>query len=100
MANRASTTILLVMTPIASNVFLSLFSFVLQYDDYSKHHWICYMSAWTALGAVATSFIGFIIHDLGPKRTLLAVLAQGCSLIFIFAGIYRGYGLIFNGQHI
>ena len=94
----AMKTFMLVTIPVLANALLAITAFFLSPGDFHENSYYCYITVWTALGAAATSFIGFAIHDLGPFRTMLAVAAQGVALIIIFAGIYRGHGLLYSGE--
>lgn len=93
-------TVFLIEYPILSNIFLAVVSFFIKFDTFTKHHWICYLAVVGATATVTISFMGFIINDFGPAKTLLAMVIQAAALIFIFGGIYRGYGLIYNGSHV
>jgi hypothetical protein len=92
-------TIFYVAWPLFANVVLAISSFSIFVRDFSRHPEICYVAALAALSASLAAFVGFIIHDMGTGRTMLAVAAQGAALIFIFAGIYRGYGLNYSGAY-
>ena len=82
-----------VLTPLASNIALAIAAFYLNPGEFHANTSTCYLTIMAALSGTMISFLGFRINDLGPKHVVAALLAQSATLIFIFAGIYRGYGL-------
>ena len=82
--------------PFWTNAFLALAAFYLTPQDFTQNAIYCYWTAAIACGAAMTSLIGFLVNDIGPRRTLFAILGQSPVLIVTFAGIYRGQGLISN----
>lgn len=97
---RFASSLIFVITPIMGNLVLALAAFHFNPADFRNNVDICYSTVGTSLVGTLISFMGFRIHDLGPKRTVLALLAQSATLIFIFAGIYRGFGLLYGGSQV
>ncbi|UVO30399.1 potassium channel family protein [Bradyrhizobium arachidis] len=95
---RFQSTLIFVIFPLIGNIVLAVAAFVFNPADFRDHLETCYLTIAAVLMAAAVSFIGFRIHDLGPKRTVLALLIQSVTLIFVFAGIYRGFGLLYAGN--
>ncbi|MEK9281129.1 potassium channel family protein [Bradyrhizobium sp. ISRA442] len=97
---RFQSTLLFVIFPLVGNVILAVAAFIFNPTDFRANLQMCYLTIAAVLMATVVSFIGFRIHDLGPKRTVLALLIQSGTLIFVFAGIYRGFGLLYGGTPI
>jgi len=96
--NRAWRTFFFAILPVATNWLLGFAAFFIRCSDFDGAASLCYLVMASACAAAATSIIGFVIHDIGPTRTMAAIAFQTVGLIFVFAGIYRGYGLMFGGQ--
>ncbi|WFU40065.1 hypothetical protein QA640_38555 [Bradyrhizobium sp. CB82] len=90
---RFQSTLIFVIFPLIGNIVLAVAAFVFNPADFRDHLETCYLTIAAVLMATVVSFIGFRVHDLGPKRTVLALLIQSGTLIFVFAGIYRGCAL-------
>lgn len=93
-------TFVFVWLPLGSNTVLAIAAFFINPADFKNNIFVCYLTVSTALSSSLASFLGFKIHDVGPRRMLLALTTQSATLIFIFAGIYRGFGLIFSGDQL
>jgi len=91
-------TFIFVLSPLATNISLAVAAFLLNPGDFHANIEVCYFTILTAVNGTMISFLGFKIDDLGPKRMIVALLTQSATLIFIFAGIYRGYGLNFGSE--
>lgn len=96
--NYNQVSLLLVGFPVLSNWVLAIFAFFISFEDFASSPSLCYATVILACFALLTSILGFIIHDLGPGRALFAAVAQGGALLFVFAGVYRGFGLLYSGQ--
>lgn len=94
--NRVS--LMLVIFPLCTNWTLAIFAFFVSFNDFANSPDVCYMTLVTACFGVLTSVVGFAFEDLGPGRALAAAVLQGFALLFVFAGIYRGYGLMYGGD--
>ncbi len=91
---------LLVVAPAANNAVLALAAFVITPGDFGNNPGLCYQTVGIAFIGVLATVIGFAISDIGPHRTLLTVVFQGVVLIFVFAGIFCGYGLMADGKQL
>jgi hypothetical protein len=98
--NRFRRTFLFVLMPLAGNIVLAVAAFHLNPSDFHDDIKVCYLTVAAALNGTIVSFLGFEVDEVGPRRVILALLTQGATLIFVFAGIYRGYGLVFGGEHV
>lgn len=95
---RRWSTIFQVWLPAILNWSLAIFAFFVSYQDFKNAPFICYLIVLAAFIGLCASVLGFLNDDLGPKRSLVATIVQGAALLFIFAGVYRGYGLLYGGQ--
>lgn len=87
----------LTVVPLAMNLFLTVSSFY-NVNDFGTYPELCYTTMFLALAPSFATLIGFAYtHDLRPFGTLLALAAHGVLLILVFAGVYRGAGLIHSG---
>ncbi|MGH6726280.1 MAG: ion channel [Pseudolabrys sp.] len=93
------TTLVLVAVPVFNNWLLAIFAFFISPDDFTNSALNCYLTMFLACAGVATSVLGFLNRDVGPARAFLAIVLQGAALLLIFAGIYRGFGLQYGGEH-
>jgi hypothetical protein len=96
--HRFGRTFIFVLAPLGGNIVLAVAAFLLNPGDFHAHVETCYLTIVIALMGSLISFLGFKIHDLGPRRMIVALLTQSATLIFIFAGIYRGYGLNYSSE--
>jgi Ion channel len=89
-----SVTSLFGVYPLLCNIFMAYRAFVVAPPAYGADSFDCYVTALVACGAAAIpAVIGLFGHGLGPKKTMLFLSLQSVVLLFIFAGLYRGYGL-------
>lgn len=89
----------LIVLPLAMNLFLTISSFY-NINDFGIFPHLCYTTIFLSLAPSLATLIGFAYtRDLRPFGTLLALAAHGALLILIFAGVYRGYGLMHNGSY-
>lgn len=85
-------TVLYILIPLGANGVLAFGAFLLPHV-FTENSTVCY---WVAGIATATSLVsigGFFLHDIGPLRAVASLISQAMALIFVFAGIYRGFGL-------
>ncbi len=88
---------------VASNLALAWYGFAFKPDIYSGSVWTCYEVVVAVAIAFPVIFAAFCFRDtrgrkIGPIWTLLALMLQTAAIIFVFAGVYRGYGLI-HAEH-
>lgn len=84
------------IVPLFTNGFLAVGAFVLEPDGFTGNAGFCYVIAVLATAASLVSVGGFFLHDIGPLRTVISLVSQAAALVFVFAGIYRGFGLDLN----
>jgi len=87
-----------VFLSVASNLALAWYGFAVEPNAYSGSVWTCYKVVAAVTIAFPVIFAAFCFRDsrgrkIGPIWTLLALVVQTAAIIFIFAGVYRGYGL-------
>lgn len=87
----------LVVSPLAVNALLALAAFVVHPEEFTDRILACWLIVGLALVLASTAVFGLKTRDVAPKLVLYTLLAQGVILIVIFAGIYRGYGLLYSG---
>lgn len=85
-------TILYILFPLATNGALAFGAFLLPHV-FTENSTVCYWVAAIATAASLVSIGGFFLHDIGPLRAVTSLISQAVALIFVFAGIYRGFGL-------
>jgi hypothetical protein len=85
-----------VFFPLVNNVVLAISAFF-NFDDFTGHSSYCYATVAIAGIGTAIALWGFKAHDLGPKPLLCGLIAHCLTIIVVFAGIYRGYGLLYSG---
>ena len=95
---RFDITFIFVLLPLSANAFLAISAFFGHPGDFHANLEACWAVIAFALLTASAAFWGFAVHDLGPKRTMLSLLGQGAALIFVFGGVYRGYGLLYGGS--
>ncbi|WOH80353.1 potassium channel family protein [Bradyrhizobium sp. BEA-2-5] len=83
--------------PLANNSVLAISAYWFNFADFTGHRFICYITVACALAGTVIALRGFKAHDLGPRPLLYALVAHCLTIIVVFAGIYRGYGLMFGG---
>ena len=59
---------------------------------------LCFMVALLGCGAALATLFSFSISDASVAATFWTLIGHGAALIFLFAGIYHGFGLINPGQ--
>ena len=89
--------VLFVVVPLMLNSIIAFGAFYYNPNEFNGQVVKCYLIVTMGLLAAGLAFVGFIVDDISPKRTLFSLITQGVALIFIFAGVYRGYGLIYGG---
>jgi hypothetical protein len=94
--NTKTITLIFGALPFLTNAFLACSAFVYSPEDFtgSGAVWLCYLTALVAFGAGLTCLLGYAALYVGPTITLGTILAQSLVLIFTFAGIYRGHGVL------
>jgi Ion channel len=90
--------IILVVLPLAANASLASSAFFGHPAEFSANPEACRSVVTIAILISLVAIGGLKAHDLGPKPAFYAVLGQGLTLIFVFAGVYRGYGLLYSGS--
>src|SRR5437660_920935 len=87
--------------PFLTNAFLAGAAFLYSPEDFAGTAavWLCYLTALIAFGAGIVCLLGYAALYIGPTITLATVLAQSVVLIFTFAGIYRGHGVLSSAGH-
>ncbi len=88
---------------VASNLALAWYGFAFKPETYSGSMWVCYKVAFAVAIAFPVIFAAFCFKDsrgrkIGPIWTLVALILQTAAIIFVFAGVYRGYGLTIAKQ--
>ena len=86
-----------VFFPFATNVILATSAYHFNFVDFTGHILLCYATVTAAALGSWVALRGFKAHDLGPRPLLYALIAHCLAIIIVFAGIYRGYGLIYGG---
>lgn len=86
-------TVLYVVVPLATNSLLAFGAYVAMPEAFTDSLLTCYFIAALAALAAFVSVGGFFLHDIGPTRTVGSLIMQAATLVFVFAGIYRGFGL-------
>src|SRR4051794_9290899 len=80
--------------PIVLNLLVACSSFY-NVDELGYHVELCYLTVFLAISPSVSTLIAFgWTGDLRPFATLVTVGAHCVLLILIFAGVYRGYGLL------
>jgi hypothetical protein len=85
-----------VFFPFITNAILAASAF-LNFADFSGHTAYCYVTVAAAAVGVGIAVYGFKSHDLGPAPLLFALGAHCVLIMVVFAGIYRGDGLLYSG---
>ena len=97
MQNFLDRSFIFVWLPLLTNSILAIAAFLINPEDFRQNVGLCYLAISFALIGSVVCFLGFKIHDVGPRRMLFALVAQSATMIVTFAGVYRGYGLWFAG---
>lgn len=95
--HRFGRSIIYVFFPFTNNAVLASSAFNFNYEDFAGHTFLCYATVAAAAIGAAIALWAFKSHDLGPLPLLVALVAHSLAIIVIFAGIYRGYGLLYSG---
>jgi hypothetical protein len=80
--------------PFCGNAVLAFVAYYWTPLDFTQSLTNCNWTIIAGFAAAMASLLGFTVKDIGPRRTLFAVLGQSPALILIFAGVYRGQGLV------
>jgi hypothetical protein len=93
---RKQVTLIFGVLPFLTNATLAGSAFLYSPEDFagSDAVLLCYATALVAFGAGIVGLFGYAALFIGPTITLATVLAQSVVLIFTFAGIYRGHGVL------
>ncbi|WP_198964254.1 potassium channel family protein [Bradyrhizobium sp. Y36] len=89
--------LLFILFPMFSTLALGLILFFLRWDDFTNQLTYCW---WIMILCLLTSLaliLGFFVLEMRPGRSFWILLAQQIALIFVFAAMYRGYGLMYGG---
>jgi hypothetical protein len=86
-----------VMMPLAANLLLATVSFFIHSGDFAQNVSLCWGVAGVAVLTSSTTFLAFLVLNMKPARTLAVLLVQAVALIFVFAAVYRGFGLLYSG---
>jgi hypothetical protein len=95
--HRYGRAIIYVLLPLATNAVLAISAFNFNFTDFTGHKLICYLTVGAAVVGTVVALRAFKLHDLGPTPLLVALVAHSLAIIVVFAGIYRGYGLLYSG---
>ncbi|CAN5417540.1 hypothetical protein BH11PSE4_BH11PSE4_25720 [soil metagenome] len=95
---RIEVIVFFVLLPLAANASLASSAFFAHPAEFSSNPEACGRVVAVAILISMVAIGGLKVHDLGPKPALYAVLGQGLALIVVFAGVYRGYGLLYAGS--
>ncbi len=85
------------MLPFVSNWSIAILTFFFFSESFEGSADIAY---WVIGIAVFVSFLpvgNFLLEDIGPIRTVFAILIQSGALLLTFAAVYSGFGLMTNG---
>jgi hypothetical protein len=85
------------MMPLGANLLLATVSFFVHPGDFANNWLLCWEVAGVAVLTSLTAFSAFLFLDMPPQRTLAVLVVQAAALIFVFAGVYRGFGLLYGG---
>jgi Ion channel len=80
--------------PLMINVAIAAVAFFFKPSAFDDWPLLCYLTAAGATVFAAVPLVAFCINDVEPRLALFILIAQAVALILIFAGIYRGYGLV------
>jgi hypothetical protein len=79
---------------LAANVILAACAFFIIPQQFAHEPWLCFTVAVVGCGAALATLFSFLIRDATVVATFLTLIGHGGALIFLFAGIYQGFGLI------
>ena len=86
-------TLLYTIGPLGTNGALGVYTFVISPNEFTNNLFACYSVALIAAAAGLVSVGGFLRHEISPLRAIASLISQAVALVFVFAGIYRGFGL-------
>jgi hypothetical protein len=84
----------LTLYALATNVILAACAFFVIPQQFANEPWLCFAVAVVGCGSALATLISFSISDTTVAATFPTLIGHGGALIFLFAGIYRGFGLI------
>ncbi len=73
---------------------LSYLSFFILFKAFYENIFLCVLAVITALLMSSMALFPYMDKRIGNTKLLVSLLIQASSLIVLFAGIYRGYGLL------
>lgn len=76
----------------------SISVFLYLYPIFEGSPNLCFGAAFTALAASGFSIMLFANRGIHVAKLLISLSIQAVSLVILFAGIYRGFGLVGNGE--
>ncbi len=79
---------------LAANVILAACAFFLIPQQFAHEPMLCLTVAGVGCGAALATLVSFLIRDATVVATFLTLIGHGGALIFLFAGIYHGFGLV------
>lgn len=82
-----------VIIPTGLNCLVGYAAFFLWPRSFTASQAHCYQVVLLVLVPAAVSLIAFCIHEIDKGVTLAALIGHAVALIFVFAGMYRGFGL-------
>jgi len=85
---------------IANSIFVAFVVYLIEYERFKENIILCIIVVILAIQMSVMAIFPFLAKEIGKLKLLVAFLLQAVVLIFLFAGIYRGYGLIGNNGNI
>lgn len=79
--------------PLVTNGVLAIGAFLVVPGKFTDSPGLCYLVALSATVAGVVTVGGFLLREVSPRQATASLMAQAIALIFVFAGIYRGFGL-------
>ena len=79
---------------LAANVVLAACAFFIVPEQFADEPLLCFAVAVVGCGAALATLFSFSISDATVAATFLTLIGHGGALIFLFAGIYHGFGLV------
>lgn len=96
---RFSTT-LYVNSPILFNALLAGVGMWWVPQQFTDNVPYCFGAAFLGLCAATATLGGYLVREIGPLRSLFALLVQAVLLIHIFGAAYKGYGIVGSTGHM
>jgi hypothetical protein len=81
--------LLFMVVPLLMNSILAFASYSYSVNYLHANPTVRYLLIALALGNSLLALLALMVHELNPKQTLLAIVAQGAALYFIVAGFFR-----------